>query len=105
MNAFHLILFILKLIFVIQFFLVMANKSWIDNRVYITTEFTFKILLSLYIEYILFVGGACRVSFEDHLILGFGAGLLTYDAIFNDLPDLLEIYNVSTPAILKTKSS
>jgi hypothetical protein len=105
MNAFHLILLILKLIFVVQFFLVMVNKSWIDNRVYITTEFTFKILLSLYIEYILFVGNACRVSFEDHLILGFGAGLLTYDAIFNDLPDLLEIYNVSTPSILRTKSS
>lgn len=103
MNTFHYILLLLKLIFVVQFFLVMVNKSWIDRKTYLATEITFKILLSLYIQYILFVGGACRVSFEDHVILGFGAGLLTYDAIFNDLPYLLKLYNVSTPPFLTTK--
>ena len=103
MNAFHYILLILKVMFVIQFFLVMVNKQWIDNKTYLTTEIVFKILLSLYIEYILFVGGACRVSFEDHVIIGFGAGLLAYDALFNDLPLLLSLYNIKLPAVLTTK--
>ena len=103
MHTFHYILLILKVIFIVQFFLVMLNKHWIDNKTYLATEFTFKILLSLYIEYILFIGGACRVSFEDHLIIGFGAGLLSYDAIFNDLPQLLKMYNIPTPSFLTTR--
>ena len=89
--------------FVIQFFLVMVNKQWIDEKTYLTTEIVFKVLLSLYIEYILFIGKACRVTFEDHVIIGFGAGLLAYDAVFNDLPQLLALYNVKLPAVLTTK--
>lgn len=103
MNTFHYILLILKVAFVVQFFLVIFNKRLVDNKLYLTTEIVFKILLSLYIEYILFVGKACRVSFEDHVIIGFGAGLLTYDALFNDLPQLLNLYNVKLPPYLTTK--
>jgi hypothetical protein len=97
-------LLLLKVAFVVQFFLVIFNKRLVDNKIYLTTEIVFKILLSLYIEYILFIGKACRVSFEDHVIIGFGAGLLTYDAIFNDLPQLLKLYNVTLPSILVTKT-
>jgi hypothetical protein len=105
MNAFHIFLIGLKIIFFIQFLLVMVNKNWINNKTYVATEITFKIALSLYIEYILFFGGACRVSLEDHFIIGFGAALLSYDAIFNDLPKLLKLYNLNPPAFLSTHNS
>jgi len=104
MNVFHYTLLLLKIVFLIQFFLVMFNKRWIDEKTYLATELTFKILLSLYIEYILFIGTACRVSYEDHIIIGFGAALLAYDAVFNDLPQLLNLFDVATPAILTTRA-
>jgi len=104
MNLFHYILLLLKVVFLAQFFLVMVNKRWVDDKTYLATELLFKILLSLYIEYILFIGKACRVSFEDHIIIGFGAALLAYDAVFNDLPQLLNLYDVATPAILTTRT-
>lgn len=34
------------------------------------------------------------IKIEDKLFISFGSGLLAYDAIFNDLPDLLELYGV-----------
>jgi hypothetical protein len=51
-------------------------------------------------QYILFFTGK-SIAFEDKLIVSFGGGLLGYDAIVNDLPDLLELYGVNNTRLIR----
>jgi hypothetical protein len=93
MNWAHLILFGLKLGFLIQFAILLSGNKF-DKKIYLITEIVFKICLSLYIEYFLLFGGIKGIPFEDKLVIGFGSGLLLYDAVYNDMSNLLELYNL-----------
>jgi hypothetical protein len=37
------------------------------------------------------------VLFEDKVVISFAAGLLLFDAWFNDFPQLLKEYNIPNP--------
>ena len=100
MQWYHYLLLFLKLLFLIEFSLVLYDKTLVDPKVYITTEILFKLLLSFYMQYILFFTGK-SIAFEDKLIVSFGGGLLGYDAIVNDLPDLLELYGVNNTRLIR----
>lgn len=78
------------------------NKEWVHPKIYITSEILFKLLLSIYIQYVIVFVVYKNVSAEDRLFISFGAGLLMYDAFFNDLPELLELYGIDS---LKIRSS
>jgi len=98
----HLLLFLLKLAFLIQFAILLAGKYQSDKKIYLITEIAFKVVLALYIEYILF-SNLKGVDFEDKIIIGFASGLLLYDALFNDLIHLLHTYEISIPSFLLQK--
>ena len=101
MEWYHYLLLFLKIIFLIEFSLVLYDKTLVHPRVYITTEILFKLLLSFYMQYILFFSTGKSVSFEDKVIVSFGGGLLGYDAIVNDLPELLELYGVHNTSLIR----
>jgi hypothetical protein len=52
-------------------------------------------------QYILFFITENSITFEDKLIVSFAGGLLGYDAIVNDLPDLLELYGISNTSLIR----
>lgn len=93
MNWAHIVLFGLKIAFLIEFAILLSGRNF-DKKIYLITEIVFKICLSLYIEYFLIFGGIKGISMEDKLVIGFGSGLLLYDALYNDLSKLLELYNL-----------
>ena len=101
MEWYHYILLILKIVFLIEFSLVLYDKTLVHPRVYIITEILFKLLLSFYMQYILFFSTGKSVSFEDKLLVSFGGGLLGYDALVNDLPELLELYGIYNTKLIR----
>ena len=101
MEWYHYIIIILKLVFLIQFGIIIYDKRIIDPRVYLITEILFKLTLSLYMEYFTFFIIHKSIKVEDKLFISFGSGLLAYDAIFNDLPDLLELYGVQNAQFIR----
>jgi len=94
MQWYHYVLIIIKAIFVIQFAIIIVDKNKVDPRVYLITEILFKLLLSLYMEYLIMFTISKTIEIEDKLFISFGAGLLAYDAVVNDLPRLLTMYGV-----------
>jgi hypothetical protein len=86
----------------IQFAILLTGKYQYDKKIYLITEISFKLVLGLYIEYMLF-STLKGVEFEDKIIIGFASGLLLYDALFNDLIHLLETYKISIPSFLLQK--
>ena len=101
MEWYHYVLLCLKIVFLIEFSLVVYNKELVHPIVYITTEILFKLLLSLYMQCIVFFITGKSISFEDKVIISFGGGLLGYDAIVNDLPDLLDLYGVKNTSLIR----
>jgi hypothetical protein len=90
MKSYTLFFFILKAAILIQFLLIIAKQQTTDSRVYIITEILFKVALFFFIELFLFHKIIVGIEFEDKLIISFSGGLLFYDAVFNDLPKLIE---------------
>ena len=100
MLWYHYILILLKVVFVIEFCLVMYDRNLVHPKVYVTSEILFKLLLSIYIQYIIIFVVFKNISTEDKLFISFGAGLLMYDAVFNDLPRLLDMYGIYNTRII-----
>ena len=96
MKKYHYFFLFLKAAILIQFVLVLANKTRVDSTLYILTEILFKTSIGIFIEVFLFHNQIEGILFEDKLILSFGGGLLLYDAWFNDLPVLLDKYGIHT---------
>jgi hypothetical protein len=93
----HLILFVLKVFFLLQFILIILGKYTLDKRVYLATEIIFKLFLAIYIQQLLVFSLIKDISVEDKVIIGFASGLLIYDAIFNDTRDLLHESSIKLP--------
>jgi hypothetical protein len=101
MQWYHYVLVFLKLVFLIEFFLIIYDRNLVHPKVYITSEILFKLLLSIYIQYIIIFVVYKNISAEDKIFISFGAGLLMYDAVFNDLPKLLDMYGIHNTHIVK----
>jgi hypothetical protein len=101
MQWYHYVIIILKLVFLIQFGIILYDKRIIDPRVYLITEILFKLTLSLYMQYLIFCIIDKSIKVEDKLFISFGSGLLAYDAMFNDTPDLLELYGVQNAQFIR----
>jgi len=89
MKAYTLFFLGLKIALVIQFMLIIAHRQTKDSRVYKATEIIFKTALFLFLEYSAFNGSLSLVPFEDRMIVSFAGGLLFFDAMYNDLPELV----------------
>jgi Ca2+/Na+ antiporter len=79
----------LKIALVLQFMLIIAHRQTKDSRVYKATEVIFKTALFLFLEYSAFNGSLSIIPFEDRMIVSFAGGLLFFDAMYNDLPELV----------------
>lgn len=101
MYWYHYLLILLKAVFLIEFCLVMYDRNLVHPKVYLSSEILFKLLLSIYIQYVIIFVVYNNIGVEDKLFISFGSGLLMYDALFNDLPKLLEMYGVQNPYIIK----
>jgi hypothetical protein len=85
----------------IEFFLIIYDRTLVHPKVYVTSEILFKLLLSIYIQYVILFVVYNNISVEDKLFISFGSGLLMYDAVFNDLPKLLEMYGIDNARVIK----
>jgi len=101
MQWYHYLLILLKAVFLIEFFLILYNKNLVSQKIYVTSEILFKFILSIYIQYIILFVVYNNISTEDKLFISFAAGLLMYDAVVNDLPRLLEMYNIHNTSLVK----
>ena len=86
----HILLIGLKIIFLIQFIFIIGGKYTIDKRVYLVTEILFKVCLGIYIDHLLLYS-SIKIPFEDKVIIGFASGLLLYDALYNDMMELIHM--------------
>jgi hypothetical protein len=101
MKWYHYALFILKLLFLIEFSLVLYDKKLVSPILYFSSEILFKLFLSIYIQYVSLFVIYNNISLEDKVCISFGGGLLMYDAIINDLPTLLELYGIPNTSLVR----
>jgi len=94
MKSYALFFIVLKVILLIQFALIIAQRQTMDSRVYKATELVFKTSLFLFLEYSTFHGNLSRIDFEDRMIISFAGGLLLFDAMYNDLPEFVTALKV-----------
>jgi hypothetical protein len=99
MKGYYIFFLILKIIILSQFVLIIMNKQSIDSRIFILTEIVFKTSLFVFIQLFLFFNVGRDLDFEDKVIFSFAAGLLLYDAWFNDMRRLLDILHVKVPIL------
>ena len=85
----------------IEFAIILYDKELVSQRVYVGTEILFKLVLSIYIQYVIIFVVYKNMSLEDQVFISFGSGLLMYDAVFNDLPRLLELYGIHNTSVVK----
>jgi len=83
----------------IQFLFVIFKKGTKDTALYIGSEILFKVSIGLFLMLFFFVNKFPELHHVDQLIISFGGSLLIYDAVFNDLPKLIEMYNIYIPYI------
>lgn len=101
MRWYHYVLLLIKIIFLIEFTIILYDKDLVSQRVYVGTEILFKLLLSIYIQYVVVFVVYKNMSIEDQMFISFGSGLLMYDAVFNDIPHLLEMYGIRNTSLVR----
>ena len=97
MKHYHIFFIILKLVLLIQFSLILFNKQTVNSKVYILTKIIFKASLGVFIDLFMFHNTVDHFAIEDKIIISFAGGLLVFDAFANDLPELLNQFNIHLP--------
>ena len=92
MKAYAKFFIAMKIALIIQFILIVFKKQTKSSKIYILTEIVFKTSLFLFIEWFTF-NNNFHIEVEDNLIISFGGAILFYDAMFNDLPRLIDEIN------------
>ena len=101
MRWYHYVLLFIKIIFLLEFTIILYDKDLVSQRLYVGTEILFKLLLSIYIQYVVIFVVYKNMSIEDQMFISFGSGLLMYDAVFNDIPHLLEMYGIRGTSLVR----
>ena len=101
MRWYHYVLLFIKIIFLLEFTIILYDKDLVSQRLYVGTEILFKLLLSIYIQYVVIFVVYKNMSIEDQMFISFGSGLLMYDAVFNDIPHLLERYGIRGTSLVR----
>lgn len=87
-----------------QFALVILNRHSVGSKIYILTNIIFKLSLGIFVQIYMFNDAVSGIPIEDKMVISFAGGLLMFDAISNDLPDLLRIYGIYVFDSTKTKN-
>lgn len=95
MKWYRVYFFILKILVTIQFLFLIFKKGASDTRLYLISDIVFKVSVGLFLILYFFVHTLPDLHPFDRLIISFGGSLLVFDALYNDLPALLEKFNVT----------
>ena len=95
MKVHTLYFLILKVSFVIQFFLVITGQMSEHHILYLINDFLFKMSLGLFLILYFMFNNIPDLYTYDKLVISFGGALLVYDSIYNVLPKVLNNYNIA----------
>jgi hypothetical protein len=104
MKAYHIFFIVLRVAIMAQFALVILNRHSVGSKIYILTNIIFKLSLGIFVQIYMFNDAVSGIPIEDKIVISFAGGLLIFDAISNDLPDLLRIYGIHVFDSAKTKN-
>lgn len=92
---FHTLYFlILKVSFIVQFFLIILGKMSEHNVIYLTNDFMFKVSIGLFLILYFWFNDVPNLYGYDKIVISFGGTLLVYDAFYNVLPKILFEYGI-----------
>ena len=108
MKPYHIFFIVLKVAIMAQFALVILNKHSVGSKVYILTNIIFKLSLGIFVQVYMFNDAVSGIPIEDKMVISFAGGLLIFDAVSNDVPELLKAYNIdiyNNPIIKSTRDT
>lgn len=85
MKHYQIYFLILKIIVVLQTFLVFIKKQTEDSTIYVVTDTVFKISIALYLFLFFSINSFPGLEFEDTVLLRFAGVILLYDINFEGL--------------------
>jgi len=94
MKPYHIFFIVLKVAIMAQFALIILNKHSVGSKVYILTNIIFKLSLGIFVQIYMFNDAVSGIPIEDKMVISFAGGLLIFDAVSNDVPELLKAYNI-----------
>jgi hypothetical protein len=101
MKLYRIYFSVLKILVVIQFLFVLFKKGTENTPLFIASDILFKGSVGLFLVLYFFVHSLPDLHYFDKMIICFGGSLLVFDALYNDLPKLLKLYNITIPLITK----
>ena len=105
MKAKYIYFIVLKIVFVLQCFLILLKKQTNNSRVYILTDTVFKLSLAIYIWIFLWFYEGTDIAIEDKMILSFSAALIIYDIDYNNIIKYLMYLGIPDNFIFKYLNS
>lgn len=94
MTLFGLYLIFLKIVLLIQFILVTLRIQDHKDVVFLASNMLFKFSLGIFIIIFFMINKTPDINYWDKLIIGFAGTLLIFDGFYNDLPEVLALYNI-----------
>ena len=94
MKAYHIFFIVLRVAIMAQFALVILNRHSVGSKIYILTNIIFKLSLGIFVQIYMFNDAVSGIPIEDKMVISFAGGLLIFDAVSNDVPELLKAYNI-----------
>lgn len=98
MKAYHMYFIFLKLILVVQTFLILFQKENPNKISYIAADIIFKLSLGIFLIIFFNLTPLPGMDVYDKLIASFAGVLLTFDAVYVSLPILLTKLGVKLPS-------
>jgi len=94
MNAFDVYMIILKLAVSVQFMLILLKKQSITSIEFLISEMVFKISLGIFLIIFFWINKISEIRGSDKVIIGFAGVVLIYDAVYINLPHVLDLYGI-----------
>jgi len=94
MNAFDAYMIFLKIIVTVQFLLIILKKQSITSIEFLISEMVFKISLGTFLIVFFWLNKISEIRGSDKVIIGFAGLVLIYDAVYINLPHVLEFYDI-----------
>ena len=104
MKSYHIFFIVLKVAIMGQFALVILNKHSVGSKIYILTNIIFKLSIGIFVQIYMFNDAVSGIPIEDKMVISFAGGLLMFDAVSNDVPELLKAYDIDIYNNAITKS-
>ena len=85
---------IVKIVVSVQFMLILLKKQSITSIEFLISEMIFKISLGVFLMVFFWLNKISEIRGSDKVIIGFAGVVLIYDAVYINLPHILEFYGI-----------